>query len=89
MLLLYSFALCTIGASVGCVCLNKTSVHSVFLCDISSNVLNLGSSLIVPNDRSKQTLSLLLPHKPLFSVDLTCISSQYIKKRIEVICHTK
>lgn len=50
MLLLYSFALCTIGASVGCVCLNKTSVHSVSLCDISSNVLNLGSSLIVLND---------------------------------------
>lgn len=89
MLLLYSFALCTIGASVGCVCLNKTFVHSVSLCDISSNVLNLGSSLIVLNDWSKQTLSLLLPHKLLFSVDLTCISSQYIKKRIEVICHTK
>lgn len=89
MLLLYSFAPCTIGASVGCVCLNKTSIHSVSLCDISSNVLNLGSSLIVLNNGSKQTLSLLLPHKPLFSVDLTCISSQYIKKRIEVICHTK
>ena len=89
MLLLYSFALCTIGASVGCARLNKTSVHSVSLCDISSNVLNLGSSLIILNDRSEQTLSLLLPHKPLFSVDLTCISSQYIKKRTEVICHTK
>lgn len=50
MLLLYSFALCTIGASVGCVCLNKTSVHSVSLCDISSNALNLGSSLIVLKD---------------------------------------
>ena len=89
MLLLYSFALCTLGASVGCVCLNKTSVYSVSLCDISSDVLNLGSRLIVPNDRSGRTLPLLLPHKPLFSVDLTCISSQYIKKRIEVICHTK
>ena len=31
MLLLYSFALCTIGASVGCVCLNKTS-DTPFLC---------------------------------------------------------
>ncbi len=50
MLLLYSFALCTIGASVGCVCLNKTFVHSVSLCIISSNVLNLGSRLIVLND---------------------------------------
>ena len=69
--------------------LNKTAIHSVSLCDISSNVLNLGSSLIVLKDWSKQTLPLLLPHKPLFSVDLTCISSQYIKKRIEVICHTK
>ena len=49
MLLLYSFALCTIGASVGCVSLNKTSIHSVSLCDISSDVLNLGSSLIVLN----------------------------------------
>ena len=50
MLLLYSFALYTIGASVGCVSLNKTSIHSVSLCDISSNVLSLGSSLIVLND---------------------------------------
>ena len=30
--------------------LNKTSIHSVSLCDLSSNVLNLGSSLIVLND---------------------------------------
>ena len=49
-LLLYSFAPSIIGASVGCVCLNKTSIHSVSLWDISSNVLNLGSSLIVLND---------------------------------------